>query len=169
MFGHLECGLCACAYMNSSDRFFCRQACLEARVAIGDMDADSQVDQLSTTSAIPVLPPGFAIHTESSTSILTPVTPTADSTVRLKYSFPSKICSLNLIKTFHLQKLVFLNPIQEYNRDLSVLAIRTWSEIRSEEDLERRQKGKPRRHEGPRKRQKKEAHANQTLSEEVRY
>jgi tRNA (guanine26-N2/guanine27-N2)-dimethyltransferase len=55
------------------------------------------------------LPPGFVLHTESTTSILF-ATHETDG--------PAP---------------VFLNPVQEYNRDLSVVAIRTWSEIRQKE------------------------------------
>lgn len=32
---------------------------------------------------------------------------------------------------------MFLNPVQEYNRDLSVVAIRTWSERRQREKAEK--------------------------------
>lgn len=47
------------------------------------------------------------------------------------------------------QKVVFLNPVQEYNRDLSIVAIRTWSEIKSAEDVARREKQRAKRANGP--------------------
>ncbi|KAL8280543.1 hypothetical protein RQP46_007191 [Phenoliferia psychrophenolica] len=55
------------------------------------------------------VPAGFVVHTESTTSILF-ASPTS--------SGPAP---------------VFLNPVQEYNRDLSIVAIRTWSEQRQKE------------------------------------
>lgn len=63
----------------------------------------------SATEAVKPVPNGFKVHTESSTSIL----------------FASKSTSA--------VAPVFLNPVQEYNRDLSILAIRTWSEQRQQE------------------------------------
>lgn len=36
---------------------------------------------------------------------------------------------------------MFLNPVQEYNRDLSVVAIRTWSELRQQEKAKIWEKG----------------------------
>jgi len=48
-----------------------------------------------------------------------------------------------------LQKVVFLNPVQEYNRDLSIVAIRAWSEIKSAEESERREKQRAKRANGP--------------------
>ena len=49
----------------------------------------------------------------------------------------------------NVQKVVFLNPVQEYNRDLSIVAIRAWSEIKSAEELERREKQRAKRANGP--------------------
>lgn len=54
------------------------------------------------------------VHTESTTSILFAAPPSSSSTS--SGTAP-----------------VFLNPVQEYNRDLSVVAIRTWSETRQAE------------------------------------
>lgn len=64
------------------------------------------------------VPPGYKAHTESSTTILVPEANTA-----------------------------FLNPVQQYNRDLSIAVIRAWNEMRKEEALAKhefrmRRKGK---------------------------
>jgi tRNA (guanine26-N2/guanine27-N2)-dimethyltransferase len=60
----------------------------------------------STTPKIEpgTVPAGFKAHTESSTTILVPESNTA-----------------------------FLNPVQQYNRDLSIAVIRAWNEMRKEE------------------------------------
>jgi tRNA (guanine26-N2/guanine27-N2)-dimethyltransferase len=59
-------------------------------------------------------PPGFVLHHESTTSIL--------------FAIPKASTSA------HTEAApVFLNPVQEYNRDLSIVAIRMWSEVRAEE------------------------------------
>ena len=50
------------------------------------------------------IPPDHKPHTESTTTILVPTAQTA-----------------------------FLNPVQQYNRDLSVAVIRAWNEMRCEE------------------------------------
>jgi hypothetical protein len=50
------------------------------------------------------VPEGYKAHTESSTTILVPDSNTA-----------------------------FLNPVQQYNRDLSIAVIRSWNEMRKEE------------------------------------
>lgn len=60
----------------------------------------------------PAVPEGFVVHTESTTSILFAAPPSSSGTGTAP---------------------VFLNPVQEYNRDLSVVAIRTWSEARQAE------------------------------------
>lgn len=66
---------------------------------------------MSTTQDIPIIvPDGFKLHTENSAHILLPSTNEA-----------------------------FLNPVQEFNRDLSVACIRTWSE---EFNLEKEDKWK---------------------------
>jgi hypothetical protein len=78
------------------------------------------VSPASTAAAIIVdhikVPPGYKLHTENSAHILLPDTDDA-----------------------------FLNPVQEFNRDLSVASIRVWAEqrnaIKKEKWLER-QKGK---------------------------
>lgn len=61
------------------------------------------------------VPEGFVVHTESTTSILFAAPPSSTG------GSPSGTAP------------VFLNPVQEYNRDLSVVAIRTWSETRQAE------------------------------------
>lgn len=63
-------------------------------------------------------PPGFVLHHESTTSIL--------------FAIPKATTSANPGAA-----PVFLNPVQEYNRDLSIVAIRTWSEIRANEIRDR--------------------------------
>ncbi|GAA5957958.1 hypothetical protein JCM3765_006215 [Sporobolomyces pararoseus] len=65
-------------------------------------------------------PEGFVVHTESTTSILfaSPNSASSSTAEPISASGPAP---------------VFLNPVQEYNRDLSVTAIRTWSEIRQRE------------------------------------
>ncbi|KWU41274.1 N2,N2-dimethylguanosine tRNA methyltransferase [Rhodotorula sp. JG-1b] len=67
---------------------------------------------ISRTEAGPAVPEGFVVHTESTTSILFAAPPSSSGTGTAP---------------------VFLNPVQEYNRDLSVVAIRTWSEARQAE------------------------------------
>ncbi|GAA5982408.1 hypothetical protein JCM10908_006634 [Rhodotorula pacifica] len=78
-----------------------------------------QIDQSTPTStgvppAAPTAPEGFVVHTESTASILFAAPPSSASSS--SGTAP-----------------VFLNPVQEYNRDLSVVAIRTWSEMRQDE------------------------------------
>ena len=55
------------------------------------------------------VPAGFVVHAESTTSIL--------------FASPQATGPAP----------VFLNPVQEYNRDLSIVAIRTWSEQRQKD------------------------------------
>jgi len=81
------------------------------------------------------VPDGFVVHTESTTSILF-----ASPSTSSKSSEPTSASG---------PAPVFLNPVQEYNRDLSVVAIRSWSEIRQrekravwEESLKRRREKK---------------------------
>lgn len=57
-----------------------------------------------STNTTRSVPEGFKPHTESSTTILVPKGNTA-----------------------------FLNPVQQYNRDLSIAVIRAWNEMRKEE------------------------------------
>jgi hypothetical protein len=83
--------------------------------------------QLILMYAAPVAPDGFIVHTESTTSILF-ATPTGTS------SAPTGPDMSNSAP-------VFLNPVQEYNRDLSVVAIRTWSEIWSREKTKKWEAG----------------------------
>ena len=88
-------------------------------------------------------PDGYIVHTEGTTSILFKAPPGAKSSAATESTASA---------------VVFLNPVQQYNRDLSVVAIRTWSEQRQsikakkwEEQVMRKRdkrsapKGKPKR------------------------
>ncbi|GAA6006713.1 hypothetical protein JCM11491_003153 [Sporobolomyces phaffii] len=72
------------------------------------------------SSTLRTTPEGFVVHTESTTSILfaSPAASSSATTEPTSASGPAP---------------VFLNPVQEYNRDLSVVAIRSWSEVRQRE------------------------------------
>ncbi|KAM0787302.1 hypothetical protein ACM66B_007078 [Microbotryomycetes sp. NB124-2] len=70
-----------------------------------------------SSSSLPAPPPGFVAYTEATTSILFAAPKDSVSTSGDKQS----------------QAPVFLNPVQEYNRDLSVVAIRAWSERRQKD------------------------------------
>jgi hypothetical protein len=59
------------------------------------------------------VPAGYKAHTESSTTILVPDSNTA-----------------------------FLNPVQQYNRDLSIAVIRSWNELRIEEAVAKQENKK---------------------------
>jgi hypothetical protein len=59
------------------------------------------------------VPAGYKAHTESSTTILVPDSNTA-----------------------------FLNPVQQYNRDLSIAVIRSWNELRIEEAIAKQENKK---------------------------
>ncbi|GAA5912975.1 hypothetical protein JCM6882_008888 [Rhodosporidiobolus microsporus] len=72
------------------------------------------------------VPEGFVVHTESTTSILFAAPPSSSS------DGPAP---------------VFLNPVQEYNRDLSVVAIRTWGAIWGREKSARWEEGLKRKRE----------------------
>ncbi|KAH9822413.1 tRNA methyltransferase [Melampsora americana] len=61
--------------------------------------------------------PGFTSHQESTTTILIPTSASTNSTETSE---------------------VFINPVQEYNRDLSIAAIRAWSSLRDDEFIARR-------------------------------
>ncbi|KAM0751875.1 N2,N2-dimethylguanosine tRNA methyltransferase [Meredithblackwellia eburnea MCA 4105] len=84
------------------------------------MEVEKKVDSTEVEtggeSARPA-PAGFVVHTESTTSILF-ASPTTTG--------PAP---------------VFLNPVQEYNRDLSVAAIRTWATRRAREKTVEWEKG----------------------------
>ncbi|GAA6039525.1 hypothetical protein JCM8097_008367 [Rhodosporidiobolus ruineniae] len=71
-------------------------------------------------------PEGFIVHTESTTSILFAAPPSSTSGETAP---------------------VFLNPVQEYNRDLSVVAIRTWGQVWNEEKVARWEEGVRRKRE----------------------
>ncbi|KAG9100748.1 RNA methyltransferase tRNA(m5U54)methyltransferase, partial [Ceratobasidium sp. 370] len=64
---------------------------------------DVPFDTTNTSAAADQIPPGYTLHTENSARILLPSETTT-----------------------------FLNPIQEFNRDLSVACIRTWGKRRDE-------------------------------------
>lgn len=61
--------------------------------------ASPSASATETAVTLPEIPDGFTLHTENSAHILLPGTDEA-----------------------------FLNPVQEFNRDLSVACIRVWSE-----------------------------------------
>ncbi|GAA5859268.1 hypothetical protein JCM8547_008947 [Rhodosporidiobolus lusitaniae] len=73
-------------------------------------------------------PPGFIVHRESSTSILFAVSSPASTSAPVGPDMPTSAP-------------VFLNPVQEYNRDLSVVAIRSWSEIWNREKTQKWEEG----------------------------
>lgn len=73
------------------------------------------IRNMTTPTAI-VVPDGFTLHTENSSHILLPSTNEA-----------------------------FLNPVQEFNRDLSVACIRTWGDILNEEKEKTWRQGQERR------------------------
>ncbi|KPV73149.1 uncharacterized protein RHOBADRAFT_38776 [Rhodotorula graminis WP1] len=75
--------------------------------------APSLADHVCVRTAPPAVPEGFVPYSESTTSILFAAPPSSSDQ---SGSAP-----------------VFLNPVQQYNRDLSVVAIRTWSEARQRE------------------------------------
>jgi tRNA (guanine26-N2/guanine27-N2)-dimethyltransferase len=84
-------------------------------------------------TTLPAPPPGFIVHRESSTSIL--------------FAIPPHLASSDAYNTTTSSTAgagaanVFLNPVQEYNRDLSVVAIRTWSERRQREKAAKWEEG----------------------------
>ncbi|BGP43727.1 RNA methyltransferase tRNA(m5U54)methyltransferase [Rhodotorula kratochvilovae] len=87
---------------------------LEQADTLAEASTDAKADG-KTEEAPPAVPEGFIPYTESTTSILFAAPPSADGEAA-SGSAP-----------------VFLNPVQQYNRDLSVVAIRTWSETRQRE------------------------------------
>ncbi|EFP82174.2 uncharacterized protein PGTG_07571 [Puccinia graminis f. sp. tritici CRL 75-36-700-3] len=66
-------------------------------------------------SNFPEPPPGYQAHQEASTQIL-----------------------IKLEKQEQQPSEAFINPVQEYNRDLSISAIKAWSSIRNQELLEKK-------------------------------
>jgi N2,N2-dimethylguanosine tRNA methyltransferase len=80
---------------------------------------------MALPSSSKAVPQGYTALHESTTEILIPSS-----------SLPS-----NPAENPSQSKQVFLNPVQEYNRDLSVVAIRCWSELRVKEYKEKREKG----------------------------
>ncbi|KAL1747568.1 N2,N2-dimethylguanosine tRNA methyltransferase-domain-containing protein [Schizophyllum fasciatum] len=70
----------------------------------------------STNPAVPiVVPEGMRLHTENTTHLLLA------------------------------ENEAFLNPVQEFNRDLSIACIRTWSELREKERQAKREAGRARK------------------------
>ncbi|KAK9893656.1 N2,N2-dimethylguanosine tRNA methyltransferase [Cystobasidium minutum MCA 4210] len=67
-------------------------------------EINKDTSNVASTSSTKQVPPGFTVHREASAEVLL-----ADG------------------------RDVFINPIQEFNRDLSSLVIRTWSEVVNEE------------------------------------
>lgn len=93
--------------------------------------------KMSTESAVSKsVPDGFKPHTESSTTILVPKGNTA-----------------------------FLNPVQQYNRDLSIAVIRAWNEMRKEEAVERHER-RSQKAGGRRRNKKGKQPRNETEGEE---
>jgi hypothetical protein len=86
---------------------------------------DLHLTEMALPSSSKAVPQGYTALHESTTEILIPSS-----------SLPSNPAD-NPSQT----KQVFLNPVQEYNRDLSVIAIRCWSELRVKEHREKREKG----------------------------
>lgn len=66
----------------------------------------------------------FAVHTEGKAKIYLPVASTSSAPLA-----PAPEGSKAAPKN------VFVNPVQEFNRDISIVAIRTWSEIFAREKL----------------------------------
>ena len=82
------------------------------------------------------VPEGYKAHTESSTTILVPEANTA-----------------------------FLNPVQQYNRDLSIAVIRSWNEMRKEEAVAK-QEYKRQKHNGKGKGKKDVSASNEEAGEQ---
>ncbi|GAA6003324.1 tRNA (guanine26-N2)-dimethyltransferase [Rhodotorula paludigena] len=82
----------------------------------------------------PAVPEGFVPYSEATTSILFAAPPESSSATTAP---------------------VFLNPVQQYNRDLSVVAIRTWSEARQREKRAYWEEGLRRKRERKRAREDK--------------
>lgn len=80
------------------------------------------------------MPEGFVPYSEATTSILFAAPPESSSATTAP---------------------VFLNPVQQYNRDLSVVAIRTWSEARQREKRAYWEEGLRRKRERKRAREDK--------------
>ncbi|GAA5941309.1 tRNA (guanine26-N2)-dimethyltransferase [Sporobolomyces koalae] len=83
-----------------------------------EITSSVQATEAPVEQAARPVPEGFVVHTEATTSILFAAPATASTSEPTSASGPAP---------------VFLNPVQEYNRDLSVVAIRSWSEIRQKE------------------------------------
>lgn len=93
----------------------------------------TNIDQQAATADTPAVPKGFRPHSEGQASILVPLGNTA-----------------------------FLNPIQEYNRDLSVCVIEHWARVRSREMQEKFEAGWRKRQErgkGGKKRKREQQQA----------
>lgn len=106
-------------------------------------------------------PPGFSVHREGKAEILLLAeteheTPSSSSKKKQNNAGggaddkdaaggPSASDPRSLLLGAGERKQVFINPIQEFNRDVSVVAIRAWSEIfdaEKAEQWERKRKGK---------------------------
>ncbi|GAA6021147.1 hypothetical protein JCM8202_001874 [Rhodotorula sphaerocarpa] len=92
-----------------------------------------QIDSTNAQTDAPPTPEGFVVHTESTTSILFAAPPAAAAAAPSSASASSSAAAAPSSATPSSTAPVFLNPVQEYNRDLSVVAIRTWSELRQQE------------------------------------
>lgn len=87
------------AFTISGFTFLCRPLC-QSKITTGVRTVSCRrLGSMASTSAPIIIPDGYTLHTENTSHVLLPSTNEA-----------------------------FLNPIQEFNRDLSVACIRTWSE-----------------------------------------
>lgn len=98
-------------------------------------EINKDTSNVASTSSTKQVPPGFTVHREASAEVLL-----ADG------------------------RDVFINPIQEFNRDLSSLVIRTWSEVVNEE---RRAVWERKRQAGIAKKGKKRKHDENGEQEQV--
>ncbi|KAK4053978.1 RNA methyltransferase tRNA(m5U54)methyltransferase [Microbotryomycetes sp. JL221] len=115
-----------------------------------------------TDSAVKAPPPGFIVHTESTTSILfaSKATTSASSNDGNNKDVKGKGKDDGNSKSSDTAP-VFLNPVQEYNRDLSVVAIRTWSEQRQKEKADYWEEGVRRKWARKRARQQQQQQQHQ--------
>ena len=93
---------------------------------LSSMASPSSGEQSATTRAPPA---GYRVHREGTTEILT-----HDG------SDASAAADAELTSAGQKKKQVFINPIQEFNRDISIVALRAWSELVAEEKREARSK-----------------------------
>ncbi|BGP20352.1 hypothetical protein JCM10213_001594 [Rhodosporidiobolus nylandii] len=107
-----------------------------AALAVAEQEKQVEGSETATQPAEGEVPEGFVVHRESTTSILFHAPAQYTGTT----SAPSAAVPGETAP-------VFLNPVQEYNRDLSVVAIRTWSDVWSREKTARWEEGVRRKRE----------------------